>query len=329
MDPTPICLTPCKKTGCGSSIVIAVILTVVIVLILAALIFWCVWNNTRNNIISKIAEANRRTCCEATEPQYPHQVYPPQTNGIYEQDLAKALWEIDAAVSLSNCEDLLPIPTPPPFTHQLRIEAPDPYNGQKHMFAYVFWNTTSACFAFTGTFYASEWGDDLNFKQIPPTKLNGYECGTLVHTGFYQIYLAVRCQLWNWWTEHGAGIENLYISGHSLGAACSVLCSYDFADHSPELIHYTFGSPRVGNVEFAEIFDRRVPQSIRVYNTEDAVVDVPLAALKGWIYQHVCINRGAVAFNKSLGSLALNHTVAYREFLPFCFENAAPCNNLN
>ena len=56
----------------------------------------------------------------------------------------------------------------------------------------------------------------------------------------------------------------LYITGHSLGGALSTLCAADCARRTwrttparPSIVHYSYGSPRVGNRAFAEEVLRR------------------------------------------------------------------------
>lgn len=48
------------------------------------------------------------------------------------------------------------------------------------------------------------------------------------------------------------------MTGHSLGGALSTLCAFDCARRPwrraprPHLVHYNYGSPRVGNKAFAD-----------------------------------------------------------------------------
>ncbi|EFA86370.1 hypothetical protein PPL_00162 [Heterostelium album PN500] len=74
---------------------------------------------------------------------------------------------------------------------------------------------------------------------------------------------------------------NLQISGHSLGGA--------IANTYPGL-HVTvntYGSPRVGNAEFANYYDSRVPNTLRFVNFEDVIPHVPFEGDFFTHYQHV------------------------------------------
>ena len=53
--------------------------------------------------------------------------------------------------------------------------------------------------------------------------------------------------------------------GHSLGGAVGTLCSVDVAMQEASVVvsQMTFGSPRVGNKRFAQLFNREVDVSYR------------------------------------------------------------------
>ncbi|KAL4420729.1 hypothetical protein ABPG75_010385 [Micractinium tetrahymenae] len=106
-----------------------------------------------------------------------------------------------------------------------------------------------------------------------------------VHEGFLEAYASVRPVVLRLLDTVLAGEQEpwtLYITGHSLGGALSTLCTFDCARRmwrttpaAPRLVHYNYGSPRVGNRTFAAEFDRLVPNAWRVANANDAVTLVP------------------------------------------------------
>jgi len=81
-----------------------------------------------------------------------------------------------------------------------------------------------------------------------------------------------------------------YVSGHSLGGAIATLAALDAALNLPELRPqlrlYTYASPRVGDVAFANAFQQQVPNSYRIVNLADVVPLVPPTQLDG-PYVHV------------------------------------------
>ncbi|KAI0927235.1 hypothetical protein AcV5_007823 [Taiwanofungus camphoratus] len=62
------------------------------------------------------------------------------------------------------------------------------------------------------------------------------------------------------------GATNVYLIGHSLGAALAELDSLYMALNLPSNIHVkgvTYGTPRVGNAAYATLFDSMVRHAIR------------------------------------------------------------------
>jgi hypothetical protein len=86
-----------------------------------------------------------------------------------------------------------------------------------------------------------------------------------------------------------------------------------------ELIHYSFGAPRSGNVKYADTFAQLVPTSIRVVNTEDSIPTLPPATINNNIYEQTL---GLIPFTKSLGSFDANHITAYIDYMPDCSQTA-------
>ncbi|CAH6418189.1 Class 3 lipase, partial [uncultured virus] len=305
---------------------------------------------------SYIREFNRHLddFCKNLPPTiYRRTVRIPYQNGTYERPLAIALVDISINTSEANCSNVLPLKNPPGFTKQLRVEGVDPISGNLLMFAYIFWSRKfcHAVISFTGTVFLSEWQSNFQYEQVAPTVLNGYQGGVLVHKGFYNIYLSIRDQLWNWWNSN-PWVQTLYITGHSLGGALSTICAYDFAnvfasrggcdsqvsnqtksDSNRDFqsqnaidnvypIHYSFAAPRSGNSTYARVFNRRLPTSLRINNTEDLIPQLPPATWRKWNYEQT---GGNIPFTISLPTLSDDHIQAYIYHLPECAQ-VAPCH---
>jgi hypothetical protein len=323
--------------SCGIQSFLWALISILLTIFLVLVIVYFYIIGLEDEFISEYNSEFNQFCQTLPPIQYTHSIYIPNENGVYERKLALALLDIAFAVSDANCNNILPIPSPPNLPNQLRIEGIDPISGDLLMFAYIFSSRVNctAVIAFTGTEFISEWISDIDYFQTAPTVLNGYEPGVLVHEGFYNIYLSIRNQLWNWWKDNSNWLKTLYITGHSLGGALSTICAYDFADifedgcnsrtGPPEIfnfpIHYSFAAPRSGNPKYAEIFNRRVPTSLRINNTEDAVPALPPATFNNVTYEQTT---GNVPFTKSLGSLSKNHSEAYKKYMPLC-PDVAKC----
>ena len=92
-----------------------------------------------------------------------------------------------------------------------------------------------------------------------------------VHPGFWQAFEAVRQPLTKILDEPEYRDLPLYITGHSLGGALAVVATYVLEDDRIAAC-YTFGGPRVGNLQFGQ---RIKPPVYRVVNASDIVARVP------------------------------------------------------
>lgn len=140
---------------------------------------------------------------------------------------------------------------------------------------------------FRGTLSMEDWMTDLNFRQTEPSFLET-PGAQLVHTGFDTLYATMRDNVYAALEGAFPNAERVFVTGHSLGGALATLCAMDLASNTKhKVICYTYGSPRVGNVRFAEAYQAALPNSVRVWNRYDTIPDLPAAGLAGTTYQHV------------------------------------------
>ena len=141
------------------------------------------------------------------------------------------------------------------------------------------------CVVFRGSESKSDWYYDLSVFK---TKLHD---DVYVHGGFYNqlhldnTYNKLRNDIQKLIKENPN--YDLYITGHSLGAALSTLFGYEL---SREIVNkicvVSFASPRVGNQEFRKEFDKKTNLvHYRITNDRDIVTAAPM-----FNFQHVGIN---------------------------------------
>eukprot|EP00929_Paragymnodinium_shiwhaense_P079256 TRINITY_DN4124_c0_g1_i1.p1 TRINITY_DN4124_c0_g1~~TRINITY_DN4124_c0_g1_i1.p1 ORF type:complete len:479 (-),score=74.99 TRINITY_DN4124_c0_g1_i1:295-1626(-) len=73
----------------------------------------------------------------------------------------------------------------------------------------------------------------------------------------------------------------LRITGHSLGAAMAAMFAAHWVSQDSKFrrpLVYTFGQPRVGNWNWARLYDEMVPDTYRVVNSADIVPHIPLCS---------------------------------------------------
>ncbi|KAG0477552.1 hypothetical protein HPP92_012271 [Vanilla planifolia] len=174
--------------------------------------------------------------------------------------------------------------------------------------------------AFRGTEQA-KWKDLLTDLMILPAGLNPERLGldlrqeVQVHSGFLNAYDSVRNKLlmlikcaigYHEEDNHGSSILkwNVYVTGHSLGGALATLLTLELsisrmAKHGViSVTMYNFGSPRVGNRRFAELYNANVKDSWRVVNHRDIIPTIP--RLMGYFHVAQPVYLAAGDLEKSL-----------------------------
>jgi len=103
------------------------------------------------------------------------------------------------------------------------------------------------------------------------------EAGALVHSGFKRYLDSVWGQVTRYVADYRANHpnQNIFVTGHSLGAAMATLAFTRLNDPASSLI--TFGCPRVGNSDYCNVIARaaRTRSCYRVVDSLDVVTHVP------------------------------------------------------
>ncbi|KAK4769300.1 hypothetical protein SAY86_027450 [Trapa natans] len=149
--------------------------------------------------------------------------------------------------------------------------------------------------AFRGT-EQSRWKDLRTDLMLAPAGLNPERIGgdfkqeVQVHSGFLSAYDSVRIRIISILKtaigyKDGAGDSwckwHVYVTGHSLGGALATLLALELSSSQLSkrgvisVTMYNFGSPRVGNRRFAELYNEKVKDSWRVVNHRDIIPTVP------------------------------------------------------
>jgi len=168
---------------------------------------------------------------------------------------------------------------------------------------------------FRGTMTTTEWLRDFTIRLAPYP----YGAHGKVHDGFIQTYGDFRSRIQETLGPLAPG-RKLFVTGHSLGAALATLAAADAASTGravPAAV-YTFGSPRVGDRDFAEDYNRVLgKRSFRIANSSDLVVampfPVPFLGFLGGYFTHV---ETGVEFTLQLEDAEKNHQMnTYRQAL--------------
>ncbi len=137
---------------------------------------------------------------------------------------------------------------------------------------------------FRGTESFRDCLSDANIIQVPMDLDNiPNEERPNVHWGFLRQFRSLQTQIEKD-IESFKGTQ-IIITGHSLGGAQCSLAGLAFACKYPldSFSCYTYGSPRVGDITFRNIFNKTIHDHKRFVNEDDPVTMIPLP----WRFKHV------------------------------------------
>jgi hypothetical protein len=140
----------------------------------------------------------------------------------------------------------------------------------------------------------------------------------LCHQGFMNVYNIFQKQIIETVNKHNP--DKIIITGHSLGAGIGTIAAYHLGLLNKNVYVYTFASPKVGNIKFANHVNKVTKCFYRIVNLSDIVPTLPLAVMpnmvdknKPFIYMHT---GKMISFDQNWMSIENNHMIYnYRNFI--------------
>ena len=157
-------------------------------------------------------------------------------------------------------------------------------NGEQVIFGFN--NDIQSIFVgFRGSSNMQNWIDNIQCKQISPYN----DKSIYVEKGFYNLFSSLSVNIYSildrMTKKYNTNV--VFVTGHSLGGALATLLVFDIQYYQYNYNVYsliTFGSPRVGNNEFSDMFTNYKITSYRVTHYHDIVPHVPEEFLG---YRHI------------------------------------------
>lgn len=143
--------------------------------------------------------------------------------------------------------------------------------------------------SFRGSVSIRNWIADFDFSHDDCDEDLGYP-GCEVHSGFRDAWQDAEPLATSYITASLAlyPTYSLVLTGHSLGAATATVAAAYLRAAGQRCDLYTYGSPRVGNEEFAQYMSATVNGSTyRVTHFDDPVPKLPLSSALFGSYRHI------------------------------------------
>jgi len=148
----------------------------------------------------------------------------------------------------------------------------------------ITYNDNKINIAFRGTFNKNNLMLNFNAKQQ-----KYFNNSIKIHAGYLNIYLNFKEKLLIIINNiiKNNDIKLFIITGHSLGGCIGTICAIDLFDyynkHNYNFRCYTFGSPKIGNKNFANYYNSKIKYSYRFVNKNDIFCFFPPI----FIYSHI------------------------------------------
>ena len=158
--------------------------------------------------------------------------------------------------------------------------------------AFISTKDESIFLAFRGTADISEVIVDLMITQVPYPFV---EDGGMTEQGFTFLYSQISDSIIEKINEliDTGNFSTLSVTGHSLGGALAVLAVPDIMVNASPVVTrmFNFAGPRVGDAQFAELYNSLIKTSRRVVNANDVVPQLPPIIPDLVEYEHVMRER--------------------------------------
>lgn len=122
-----------------------------------------------------------------------------------------------------------------------------------------------------------------------PDIINDLSSSVGIHSGYFKAYLSVKDDIYNKCKELlNNGANKIFISGYSLGAGISTICTFDFHANLNKLnitadninsVH--IAGTAIGNHDFVSLYNKYVNNTVRLVHLND-----PIPRITDWLYKH-------------------------------------------
>ena len=159
---------------------------------------------------------------------------------------------------------------------------------------------------------------DLIYKQTDLINSSTNKSKIMCHQGFINVYNTFKKQIFVSVNKYNP--NKIILTGHSLGAGIATVTAYHLGLINRNVYVYTFASPKVGNIEFADEMNKISKCFFRIVNLSDLIPTLPIAVMPNmkdknnpFIYMHT---GKMIFFDQNWKSIENNHMIYnYRTYI--------------
>jgi len=317
-----------KYLKCFGSLLVLLIIAGLAYLIINIIILYFKGKNALNETFfnTKFCQQER---CQPTSFQLVQTLPINISFNRWRKDIAKYCSIIIYSIAEAAFNNVKPVyPTALVMKKELYNDKNDP------IFGVIFTQENNIWVSFRGTFSKEEYKKDFQYKQeslffsnsLSQSKLDflktSNNSSVNVHAGFEEVYLNLRDDLLSTIksiSNSNPYLQNIIISGHSLGAAIATLAGIDLAQSGYANVGvYNFASPRIGDSTFKSVVDNiygsNKPLPVyRIVNISDIIPNLPTSVSPNfddpsnpYMYDHCGT---MIYFQKNRLSILNNHLI--------------------
>jgi len=294
------------------------IITVLFIILLAVLIWVSVY--TDNVLASFIFALNNENACSSDPTICLPPMNEPPAPTVFEDGFQKSVAFFSGQV-LSNFSYNLGVQTSSSFSFgllpplQFYTSITNGVDTRYFGFSAYDPNSRTMYLFFRGTSTNYELRLDFQYPLVPFVEA-GLPATNLVHSGFLTLFRSIKPAIKSALVPVESTWDRIVITGHSLGGALSSLVGTWLTKKitNKPIYIYTYGKPRVGNVQYAETVENLFGTRYwRVENTEDIIPQLPIPVmpnLKTKVSPFIYTQDGnLIGYTQNWGGLLRNHSL--------------------
>lgn len=176
---------------------------------------------------------------------------------------------------------------------------------------YILHNNKKINICFRGSYTIKDFLINFNICQKKYNNNNNIK----IHAGYLNFYLNIKNSIKNKICEiiQKHNISDIIFTGHSLGGSIATIASYDSTNYinNINIKCITFGSPKVGNKNFIDDYNKKILYSYRIVNNNDLIEYTPPIFLFKHIHEPIYLKTNNLQYPHNISNYIINLQILF------------------